>query len=230
MPLTALRVLRSAILVVLMAGLMSCSGDSGNDNPTPSNYPAPTSPANVLETLRMAWERQDVAAIDAVLSDDFTFRLAPSAAEALGFTHWGRRGELEACGLIFDAPSVRAIAVDFETTPERSVNEVGRESERRIDVFQTDIALDDGEAYDPEANTYEARDNINYFYFRQGRTPDDTGDTRWYITQWDDLGRPNGAIGRQRLHAQADPNHPLPVYEINWTEIKLLHGTPEHRD
>jgi hypothetical protein len=230
MSLKLVRVIRSALLAILTAGLVACSGDSDTQDPTPSNYPAPTSPANVLEALRLAWERQDVGAIDALLAEDFVFHLAPGAARDLGFTTWGRRGELEACALIFDAPTVRDIYVEFATTPEHSVNEVGRESERRIDAFQTDISLEDRVSLDPESNVYVAHDNINHFYFRQGRTPDDVSDTRWYLTQWNDLGRPTGAPGRHRLAVLADPRHPLPIQEVNWTELKLLHGTPVHRD
>lgn len=157
---------------------------------------------------------------------------ATSARLDHGVDHWGRAGELEACAALFDAPTVRSIRIDFASSTEQDVNELGRESERRVDVFQSAIELEEQNPLDPELYVYQAIDHIQVFYFRQGRTADDATSTatRWYLTQWVDQGRPGGkVIGSDDVRLLADPDHSLPISAISWSELKLLYGTPGAR-
>jgi len=227
------RMVRWSLGILLLVSLSSCSTDSPSDTSGPANYPAPTSPTNVLEALRQAWENQDQDQIAELLADDFVFHLLPRVAMDHGIEQWGRSGELAACAALFDAPTVRSIRIDFESSTEQGVNELGRESERRVDVFQGAIELEDLSPPDPELYVYQAIDHIQIFYFRQGRTADDTSATatRWYLTEWFDMGRPSGkGIGGDGVRVRANhPDHPLPVSPISWSELKLLHGVPTAR-
>jgi len=208
---------RVAVFLVVLLAATGCSDDkdqNGDCTGIQCELLPPTSEANLLHNLEVAYEYQDIDAFADLLADDFRFY---SDVDDQLPVFWNRDGEVEQTECLFDSPEYADIRVNltFFPTPETVT---GSPELSLIHVQDTLLEVDvPPSSEEPDGMTLRVDGQIQKFYFRKGRTPDDVSE-RYYIVEWRDLGFGAGAI-------QNAGSTPL-VENTTWGEIKSSCSTP----
>jgi hypothetical protein len=179
--------------------LLGCSEDEFINVDAPNEYLNGNTPATILEDFRRSWVNRDIEHYATLFADDFAFYFDPSTLEENPTlpTFWGRDAELEAVGNLFASEDITDIRLQLTYDPVPvPVEELGREGWLRIIVtvekFEIDRWPQPGEE---EGTTILVEGQEIQFYFRKGKTEDDTlassaTSGKYFIVRWEDFGIP----------------------------------------
>lgn len=203
-----------AILGLLSLGaactLLACGGDRSDPTPFDPVFPEPATPAQVLSSLKLAYEQRELGEYERLFSDDFVFVFAPTDVDPIPPLplDWPRVDEIASARNLFQDDRTEEITLRW------SIGELEYDQESRPFVRVSDIHLSvrirttAGQRFD-----YRVPGATAVFYFRE-RTPAGSTQPEWEITRWLDWPRP-------LRHPAADSIAPE-IEETTWSMLKAL--------
>ena len=204
--------------VLALAVIMSLLALGCTDDEEEPIYRAPTSPDNVLHNLGAAYTERDSVAYAGLLADDFRFYLDSRTSQQLEIDSWTRIEDARRTGLLFGHSEITEIVIALEyPVGDEPVTGAGRERWRMKQVTDTYLSVDFAPV-SQEVTTYQIRNQVQDFFFRQGKSAADTLMSSptaddWYLVEW----RDHGAEDEVRLSSVL-----AAVDSVTWSGIKLL--------
>lgn len=216
--------------------LIGCGDET--TRPVVQQYYEPTSEMNVLHNLVLSWEEKDVAAYASLLADDFRFYFDEDTRIRKGLPeYWTRIEDSTGSGQMLAAPLTRNIQVALrQTQGPDTLTAPEQEGWTQVNVLNTYLEVEqDSSLQNPDGLTFIVESQIHHFYFRRGRTPDDTLATsptsdRYYIVKWVDEGeswKPDTRAPRPTVA----PEGATVVVKATWGLIKAFYhpsGKDDH--
>jgi hypothetical protein len=153
--------------------------------PIPSPFLSRTSPENLLENLRLAYEHKDFEEYVLLFSEDFTFVFRPEDAgnDSLDIpASWGLEQERQAHWNMFRAPDVEDIKLEWSVGPRLPPDFDNADTKIIVqDIFlEVDQRLETGDILHIQAR------GDSWFHFRKSDVTTAEGDTIWEIVWWED--------------------------------------------
>ncbi|MCK4305499.1 MAG: hypothetical protein KAY24_14780 [Candidatus Eisenbacteria sp.] len=191
-----IQVLTSSLCVFVLAGLVGCpfSTDTRKTDPEPfkPTFLPRTSPKNLLENLKVAYDERDITEYDSLLAGDFTFILSPddqNIAEC-----FDRQQEIGVHENMFDGELVQTLRLTFDRVMESNIvfDEVKSTLEdpwyttviMNVDLFLFGVTPSHP---DEPAQGYEMDNGQEQFWFRKNGWTDTEGDSIWTIVEWQEI-------------------------------------------
>lgn len=185
------------LLLASAVALMLFTGCTDIVPPIPvEEYKDPTSPANVLDNLRISYRNKDEERYAQTLADDFTFHFDPATLSQRPELpqYWNRFEDSTQTARLFNSDQIGEIRIQltFNRNAE-DVNEVGREHWKLIYITNELLEVDQKpQPGEEEGTTFLVEGQIQKFYFRRGKSEGDTlgspSSQDWFITEWRDQG------------------------------------------
>lgn len=175
-----------------------------------------TSPENVLRNLETAWKNRDIEEYAKLFAEDFRFYFDEGTRQQNGTlpVFWNAVDESTQIAALFSSPLVTDIRIKLQFGPAKDAGEPGRPGWVYIDVLDTFLEVDlEPEAGELEGLTLRIDGQKQRFFFRKGRTPEDTESEIWYIVEWRDFGN---------AQAPGRTSEGLLVEPTTWSRIKSL--------
>lgn len=171
---------------VVTAMLVASCGDKDIVDPG-LDYLRQTSPENVLANLQTAYKARDIEGYSALLSDDYHFYFDDGTRQRESLPEFWLKQEDPGCtALLFDSPEVSDIRIHLTFG---SLREAAAPGVVYLDVLDTFLEVDLVPSLQrPEGLTLRIDGQRQRFYFRKGRTMQDTDSDTWYIIEWRDYG------------------------------------------
>jgi hypothetical protein len=179
-------------LLVASAVALAMFGCTTNEPPIDDiHYFLQDSPDHVLRNLQTAYKSKDIAEYAKLLAEDFQFYFDPDTRADKGLPeYWNRFTDSTQTGKVFASNEVNDIRISMTYSPTPlPVDELGRTTWQLINVgdefLEVELKATPGQV---EGITLVVDGQIQKFYFRRGKTPDDSLSSLFYITEWRDLG------------------------------------------
>lgn len=167
-------------------------------------------PADVLASLREAWQSRSAGGYARLLADDYRFYFDETTRVKDGLpVFWTRLEDSTGVSRLFSYPYVNEITVSLSGMQDPvPVQQPGREDWVMVDVLQSYLEVEiDPNPADPEGITLRVLSSLQHFYLRKGRTAADK-DTlssptarRYFIVEWLD----SGDVGEAPLGSRTRP-------------------------
>lgn len=214
-------------VAVLAAG---CSGPKCDTCGTPYTCVDndQSTPTQVVESLVCAYKVADCAGYSALLADDFSFWFDPATRPTSVPESWGRGADSTATCRFLGDNRIRVLLITLTYGAEEPDTRAGHTGGRHIRVtnaqLEADLLLNNGGSL-----SYIVEGDAQDFYFRRGRTPQDTlaaspTAQKWYLVEWRDLGD-TAAPGVVAARAAGPaPVSPRPaVAPLTWGDLKAIY-------
>jgi hypothetical protein len=214
-------VLLSCFAVAFATGfLVSCTDNSVAPacDPCPPQYTRPVTGWAVLYNLRLAYNRRDIAEIDAMLDTNFIFYLAPADVGGGLPEQWGRAEEILYTSRLFDpnytGPNrCKSLVADLDIDHGVQWNAVSPDSFVTETWHRASVAYDFQIDIDPDTQFSPASGSQCDFTVRNIGT---AANPDFRLVEWHDLGAPNRLV--------ASPGTPpTPVQSSSWGKVKSLY-------
>ncbi len=211
----------SCFTAALAAGfIVSCQDDSVTPacDPCPPSYTRPVTGWAVLYNLRLAYNRRDIAEIDAMLDTNFTFYLSSADVGGGLPDQWGRAEEILYTSRLFDpnyagANRCKNLVADFDIDHGVQWNAIPPDSLVTETRHHATVAYDFQVDVEPDTQFQPAAGSQCDFTVRNIGT-DANPDFR--LVEWRDLGAPSPL-------AASLETRPTPVESSTWGKVKSLY-------
>lgn len=151
---------------------------------------------NLVEDLQTSWVRREVDRYADLLSEDFVFVFQEDDADGFPEGYWNKGDDVLAVKRIFESPQVTAIRMQltYGQPVANQTTKIHDENATLITVTNTflDVDLDGGET------TLRVHGDTQLFFFQMGDEAQGEDPSRWYLVEWQDLGRNTLAVAEAK--------------------------------
>lgn len=185
-----------------------------------------STPTQVVESLVCAYKVADCTGYSALLADDFRFWFDPATRPTSVPESWERAADSTATCRFLGDNRIRVLLITLTYGSEEPDTRAGHTGGRRIRVtnaqLEADLLLNNGGSL-----SYIVEGNAQDFYFRRGRTPQDTlaaspTAQKWYLVEWRDLGDTAAPAAGASASMSQMPPHPT-VASLTWGSLKAIY-------
>jgi hypothetical protein len=182
-------------LILLLGGLgaLLASGCIFKPKPDPPEPPrnlyseSLIHPDSLITDLQVSYRRREIDPYANLLAPEFIFVFQEGDATEIPEGFWNKDEDSTGTRSLFESIQVVDVRISLNWFPGESAVTSNNEPALRIAVITNlDVDVDGG------ATTLRVPGDQQHFYFRQGREENGEDPTRWYISEWRDLGNAGG--------------------------------------